>query len=129
MDNLNTKKKDPYEFIESVADADLKQTIDHITDILLITYICGQFGFYSEISGEKLNIYTTYAKQLASRLGFLLPDKHNDKTFIWARSNKDNFLWMYKVWVALNKRYFDLKKEPHSGFKFSAYFLSESIFP
>lgn len=123
------KRKDPHKFASSVKKHEINKTLSHITEVILATYVCGQFGWHDKLNDEQILIYKVYGKPLSDRLGFELSNKVNDTAFIWARENVDNYNWMYTLWVALNKKYFDFFEIAHDGFKFSSYVMMENIFP
>jgi len=122
------RKKDPHKFANSIKKDEMAQTLDHITEVMLTTYLCGQFGWHDKLNEEQFLIYRVYGKPLAERLGFELSNKFNETAFIWARENVDNYNWMYTLWVALNKKYFDFFGKAYDGFKFSSYLMVENIF-
>lgn len=126
--STQTRTKNPHKFAASIGSNEITQTLSHITEIMLTTYLCGQFGWHDKLNEEQFLIYRVYGKPLAERLGFELSNKFNDAAFVWAREKVDNYNWMYTLWVALNKKYFDFFEKAYDGFKFSSYLMVENIF-
>lgn len=121
-------KTDPYKFAESIKKKELKGMLDSLTNVLLTTYVCCQYGFYIELNQQKASMIEIYGKPLAEKLGFTISDKYNEPLYVWTRQNIDNYRWMHTIWVALNKKYYDIYNEPHPGFKYSVYLPEKNLF-
>ena len=125
---LPVKTKNPEVFANSITADDLKKVLDYISEMLYTTYICGQFGLYFSLNDEQTLIYKVYGKNLAEKLGFNISDSFNEKSFVWARLNANNYNWGYKVWLNLSKKYFSVFKKQHDSYRFNDYFIVSKIF-
>lgn len=103
--------------------------IIEITNILCISYICAKHKFFNKLTLEQSAIVNHHLDELSRNFGLSIVEaaaKHyNNHCCIWARSNKNNYEWLFKLWVILNKKYFDIKQKPHKCFKFSAFLLKD----
>ena len=126
--DLPLKTKSPNTFANSVTKNDIKQILDYISEMLITTYVCGQFGFYSSLNDEQMKIYNIHGKMLGDKLGFSISDQVNDKAFVWTRLNASNYNWGYKVWDNLIKKYFVFFGKQHESIRLNNYFMISKIF-
>ena len=126
---LPIKTKSPNTFANSVTKDDIEQILDYISEMLITTYVCGQFGFYFSLNDEQSNIYKVHGKTLGDKLGFKISDNVNDKAFVWTRLNANNYNWGYKVWSNLIKKYYGLFEKQHDSIKLNNYLMVNKIFP
>ncbi|MFZ4768667.1 MAG: hypothetical protein ACOYLO_00705 [Ferruginibacter sp.] len=121
------KAKTPEDFVASLSKNDIAQITNHIADVLTTTYVCSQFGFRYELTEVQIEIYKKSGALISSKLCFNLSQEYNDAIFTWARSNIDNYLWVYKTWTILNEKYHDLFKKDHVSYKLKTYFAVENV--
>jgi len=118
----------PTTFATSIINLDTKQTLDYISELMLTTYVFGQFGLYHELTTDQEEILMEHISGLAKNLGTVLTDKYNDVVYVWARENSNNYAWIYKVWKNLSKKYFEFSGQEHESVKYQNYFEPSKIF-